>query len=362
MKRNYDKKSTDRRLQVGDLALILQPSSASKLQFEWKGPFEVMRCLEHNNYELSLGHRKTMLHINSLRKFHTYDDNDHRPVMTAFVEEWDGYGNFNWFDYRQITDDDPALRPTGAAANVASELDGVRVINRETSSGQACDAHDEEPAVRWRDDVSASSETQWAMGKNLAEEQRRQLTELLDEYADVFDPKPGKTDLITHKIHVTDDTPIWQQSYPIPLALRDQVEDELQKLLDADIIQYDAETRYNSPLIVIKKPDGGVRLCNNFVMLNQKSVPEKYQMTDPNKLLSRVAGATWVSKLDLNKYFFQIDLHADSQHLTGFWTPFGQMSYKRLPMGLSGSPITAQRLIDIVLRGARRQHRRYSMT
>jgi len=173
------------------------------------------------------------------------------------------------------------------------------------------------------------------------------LTELLDEFADVFDQKPGKTDLITHKLHVTDDTPIWQLSYPIPLALRDQVHDELQKLLDADIIQYDAETRYNSPLIVIKKPDGGVKLCNNFVLLNQKSVPEKYQMTDANKLLSRVAGAKFQPKIDLQKFFFQIGVHTDSQHLTGFWTPSAsQMSYRRLPMGLSESPITAQRLID----------------
>ena len=150
-----------------------------------------------------------MLHINSLRKFHTYDDNDNRPVMTAVVEEWDGDGNFNWFDYRQITDDDPALRQSGAAENVARELHGVRVNNAETGSGQACDAHDEEPTACRDDDVSASGETQWAMGRNLTEEQHRQLTELLDEFADVFDAIPGKTDLITHKIHVTDDTPIW---------------------------------------------------------------------------------------------------------------------------------------------------------
>jgi len=100
MKRNYDNKSAERRLQVGELALILQPSSESKLNFSWKGPFEITQTLPHNNYEINLGHRKTVLHINSLRKFHTYDDNDNRPVMTAVVE--DGDADCNWLDHGQI--------------------------------------------------------------------------------------------------------------------------------------------------------------------------------------------------------------------------------------------------------------------
>ena len=101
-----------------------------------------------------------MLHINSLRKFHTYDDNDNRPVMTAFVKDWNGDAYFNLGDYRQITDDDPALRQSKATENVASELHGVRVINAATCSGKACGAHDEEPTAHRDDDVGASGETQ----------------------------------------------------------------------------------------------------------------------------------------------------------------------------------------------------------
>ena len=102
---------------------------------------------------------------------------------------------------------------------------------------------------------------------------------------------------------MTSDEPIWQPSYKIPDALRDKVEMELQRMLDAGIIKYDPETRYNNPLIVIKKPNDEIRLVNNFIELNKRTVPEKYEMSNPAEILSRVAGSRYVSKLDLNRFF-----------------------------------------------------------
>jgi len=153
---------------------------------------------------------------------------------------------------------------------------------------------------------------------------------------------------------VNSDEPIWQTPYKIPDALRDKVEQELQNMLDAGIIRFDPETKYNSPLIVIKKPDNNIRLVNNFVELNKRTATEKYQMSDPTEILSRVAGAKFCPKIDMNKYYWQLKLELKSQHLTGYWTPWGTCSYQRVPMGLCGAPITAQRAVDYLLRGARR--------
>ena len=38
------------------------------------------------------------------------------------------------------------------------------------------------------------------------------------------------------------------------------------------MIEEDTETKYNSPLIVACKKDGGIRLVNNFIKLNEKTV------------------------------------------------------------------------------------------
>jgi hypothetical protein len=68
-KRNYDRKSTVRELKEGDLVLILQPTSSFKLLAQWSGPYSVTKKLNSFNYEVDLGHRKTVLHINLLRKW-----------------------------------------------------------------------------------------------------------------------------------------------------------------------------------------------------------------------------------------------------------------------------------------------------
>lgn len=44
-------------------------------------------------------------------------------------------------------------------------------------------------------------------------------------------------------------------------------------------------------------------------------------MNTANELLSRIAGAAYVTKLDMNKFFFQIPLSEQSQTFTGFQKP-----------------------------------------
>jgi len=338
MKRNYDKKSSIRSLKVGDLVLLLLPSSEKKISWQYMGPYPVTETLPNNNYRIFLGHRYGTYHINSLRKF--LQDENEIDCSTCF----------------SVVDDriDTPLYETG-------KQDANKSINQQAD--QSVDRNPPQPAVDttvrttdgiYSDGMVTSTETDFVIGKQLTDIQRTQLTDLLSSFPDVFDPNPGMTDLITHKIQVTTPEPVWQPAYTIPDALRDKVEEELQLMLDAGIIQHDTQTKCNSPLIVIRKPDGRLRLVNNFVELNKRTKVEHYHMSDPTDILSRVGGATFLSKLDLNRYFFQIKLDPDSQHLTGFYTPWGTYSYKRLAMGLCGAPITAQKLIDIILRGAKR--------
>ena len=132
--------------------------------------------------------------------------------------------------------------------------------------------------------------------------------EQLSNYPDVFSDKPGRTDLIQHTIRVTDDIPTYQAPFRIPENLREPVENELKLMLENGIIQYDSETTYNSPLIVVKKPTGGIRLVNDFKKLNAKSVNDQYPMRNASELLSRVAGARFVSRIDIQKFFWQIPI------------------------------------------------------
>ena len=48
-------------------------------------------------------------------------------------------------------------------------------------------------------------------------------------------------------------------------------------------------TPYCSPLIVVRKRDGGIRMVNNFIKLNSKDIKEQYMMSNLTDLVSRVA-------------------------------------------------------------------------
>ena len=53
----------------GERLLLLQSSSSHKLLAQWQGPFEVLRKMENDINEIQLPRRKTILHINVLKKF-----------------------------------------------------------------------------------------------------------------------------------------------------------------------------------------------------------------------------------------------------------------------------------------------------
>ena len=313
MKENFDKTSSVRDFAPGETVLILLPTSSNKLMAKWKGPAKVLRRCENNNYEIQIGRRKTILHVNSLRRFY-------EP---------------------ETSDDDPR------------DATAMMIVTEDADSDILCMDDGDQPLSSQQAGSSGDATTaDFVIGNQLTADQGADMRRLLADFDDVFTDRPGRTDLIQHHIRVTDEMPTYQAPYRIPESLRDAVYEELMKMLDNNIIRYDPNTLWNSPLIVVRKPDGNIRLVNNFIKLNAKTVDEPYQMTRTDELLSRVAGARYLTKLDLKQAYFQIDLTPESRKYTGFYTPFGSFSYVSTPMGLKSASSTCQRLMDRILRGA----------
>ena len=79
---------------MNDLALVLLPTSDRKLENRWLGPVTVTKVLPRNNYEVYLGHRKAIFHINGLRRFNT-DPQETADARSTFAvidepDEWSG--------------------------------------------------------------------------------------------------------------------------------------------------------------------------------------------------------------------------------------------------------------------------------
>ncbi|KAK3547892.1 hypothetical protein QTP70_000347 [Hemibagrus guttatus] len=115
----------------------------------------------------------------------------------------------------------------------------------------------------------------------------------------------------------------------------------------------DQQQIYNRPahpIVVVPKPNGYLRLCNDFRKLNQISEFDSYPLPRVDNLIEHLRKARFVSTLDLTKGYWQLALAPDARPKTAFSTSGGHWQYRILPFGLRGAPATFQHLMDIALR------------
>ncbi len=90
---------------------------------------------------------------------------------------------------------------------------------------------------------------------------------VLGEFEDVFSEVPGSTERVIMSIDTGVSEPIRQAPYSVPLGIREKVREELLNLEHCGIIER-CDSCWASPLVPVKKSDGGLRLCVDFRKLN----------------------------------------------------------------------------------------------
>ena len=143
------------------------------------------------------------------------------------------------------------------------------------------------------------------------------------------------------KISLKDDAVPFALPVPrqIPLAFRGKVKTELDQLVQAGVIAPVTEaTDWVHPMVVVPKPNGGIRLCVDLQKLN-KYVRRLYRPSkSPAEAISNISPSSkFFSTLDATKGYWQVPLEKESQDFTTFITPFGRFKFLRAPMGLASS-------------------------
>ena len=130
---------------------------------------------------------------------------------------------------------------------------------------------------------------------------------------------------------------MWKKARPVPHALYPLVDAELERWIKEGIAE-PVETSNNSgwatPLVVVPKPDGRVRLAADYrVTVNPQLETIKYPLPSPEELFARIRGKRF-AKLDLKDAYLQMELSEESKDLTTVTTHRGLLRMNRLPFGL----------------------------
>uniref|UniRef100_A0A146LC45 RNA-directed DNA polymerase n=1 Tax=Lygus hesperus TaxID=30085 RepID=A0A146LC45_LYGHE len=146
--------------------------------------------------------------------------------------------------------------------------------------------------------------------------------------------------------------PVISPARRIPYALLPQVKEELDRMLKLDIIEEITEpTEWVSQLIVIRKPNGSLRLCLDPRPLNQALKRSHFSLPRVQDIAARMSGARYFCKLDANAGFWMIPLDIESRRLCTFQTKWGRYIFKRLPFGLNVSPEIFHRIVSSSFQG-----------
>ena len=183
-------------------------------------------------------------------------------------------------------------------------------------------------------------------------DQENMVRKLLCKHADVF-AKPGGslgcTTLIEHEIRTTTERPIREKFRRYSPHHRQLIEQEIKELLQKGVIE-PSRSAYNSPLVLIKKKCGQIRICQDARLVNEITEFDSYPLPNCTDCLDAVGGSTWYATMDLQSGFWQINLKESSRHKTAFQSPSGGLyQWTKMPFGYKGAPATFQRLMERVM-------------
>ena len=96
---------------------------------------------------------------------------------------------------------------------------------------------------------------------------------------------------------------------PISFALRSLVEEKIRDLVSTGTLIPCEEADWVSPIVVVKKSNGDLRVCGDFRKLNTHLVDDKFYMPRIEELLAEIgAGNRFFAKIYLEAAYHQIPL------------------------------------------------------
>ncbi|XP_041654997.1 uncharacterized protein LOC121517360 [Cheilinus undulatus] len=174
-----------------------------------------------------------------------------------------------------------------------------------------------------------------------------QLVEMLEQYNDVFSKHHldcGEAKGFVHRIRLTDDRPFRLPYRRVSPAHYRKLCQVLTEMEEQGIIRKSV-SEFASPLVMVWKKTGGLRICTDFRWLNTRTIKEAHPLPHQSDCLAALGGNTVFSMMDLTSGFYNLPMHEEDKKYTAFTTPLGLHEYNRMPQGLCNNPASFMRMM-----------------
>ena len=145
--------------------------------------------------------------------------------------------------------------------------------------------------------------------------------------------------------------PVFSKAQPVPYALRQKVEEELDCLESQGVIKKVERSDWALPIVCVPKRDEvfvsvGISRCPLTRFFYTTHIHCQTQ-----DVFATLGGGTVFSKIDLSNAYQQMELTADSQHYLTVNTHKGLYAYQCLTYGIASAPAIFQSTMDQILQG-----------
>jgi len=130
--------------------------------------------------------------------------------------------------------------------------------------------------------------------------------------------------------------PISANSRPIPFALRDQVRDQIQVILQDDILE-ESFSAYINPLTLVVQEMKPLRICVDARRINHQITADRTKVLPLRELLQKFHVASYITSLDLSSTFLQVPLKETSRQWMAFQFQSKVYQFKTVPYGFKNS-------------------------
>ncbi len=132
--------------------------------------------------------------------------------------------------------------------------------------------------------------------------------------------------------------PYHSQAFPVPKIHKDTLIKKVERLVKLGVLTWQPALEWASPSFIMPKKNRTIHFLSNFWEVTKRLIRKPFPIPKICTVLQELEGFTFAMALDLNMGYYTIRLDPNASRICTVIFPWEKYSYKRLPIGIAGSP------------------------